>query len=857
MPPPDPRQRAIQELLERSVSADPNAVAPAPTTGAERNAVMDLVAPDFRAMDQGFENAGVPTDLSTGAGIQETLRREQEAQELARQEMLRGRIAQQGDQAALPPGGLLQMGYEALTGESPVDPESDPARQSAATLRGAIPGTEGGSPGGGGEVYRPTDVEAGRSVTDPTRFDENEIVEEGRQRFQVRVGQSGLTVQSPDGEAPVPPQVQRDPRTFLNWLQRGRDADLQAGDQAMSLDPNNPVIPREMVESLWVQYQGLLDNQPQGQAGPFGEQQIAVEMTRGGAVPPHLQEQLGKAQEGAQLAQQRADQVARDQQLGQQQALQAVAQEQQRQALEREREQQAMQHEIQSRMRAMDETIQQVAESRVDPNQVFGGAGGRFGAMLSVALGELGRSLTGGDNTALRIINQAVERNIRAQETNLGQLRASASMQGQALSQMHNILQDQQAARDATRAIHYQALISQLESMMSGLSGKHLAAAQELRNELLQAQQAARAVAAAQASTSITQRFSAERRVSATAPEQAIQAQQAGAVAQSMAVEQQQQQRALQEAVGATEGGRALLTQLESALQGEDIDSAMTALDAIVALPDLPPEMADAAAEARAELAGGVVRSALARGDQQERGQRRGRQGSSGGGQRTRRPVTLQAGGEGPNLAEGLEELQTTARQGATGTTPYGTEEDPRQPRVWLEVSQNPEDARVARETAERARLWDQFTQDILRIRGANQAEMFSSRDAERVRDLARQLRDSYRTELTGAAAPEAEMDRILSSLPDPNDDPINFGQVWDRIENVWAAARETRARFYRNKLESLGLVPQDSGTGWEERVRAQDEARFRASDLGQDFERRGGGIQSGNQELMEQVSGR
>ena len=152
---------------------------------------------------------------------------------------------------------------------------------------------------------------------------------------------------------------------------------------------------------------------------------------------------------------------------------------------------------VQSRMSQFDEAIDRVANNRIDPEAFFGGDfGRRLGAGIMVAIGSLGSALGGGPNQAMAIINQGIERNMRAQEANQANGRAAAGLEGQSLGMFRAILGDEEAAQAANRAAHLTAAGQRVRAMMAGAAPEQIAGLQGLANAIEQGRMAAAAVAA-------------------------------------------------------------------------------------------------------------------------------------------------------------------------------------------------------------------------------------------------------------------------------------------------------------------------------------------------------------------------
>lgn len=142
---------------------------------------------------------------------------------------------------------------------------------------------------------------------------------------------------------------------------------------------------------------------------------------------------------------------------------------------------------LQERVGQLDQTLDRIRSREISVDHAFGGGAGRAAAVVAVALGELGRAMTGGDtNQALAVINAAVDRNLRAQEANLTNERTAGFMESQALGQMRSIFRDEQAARDAARAMALEGLAAQLGAGAQGFAGVNARTRQQLDGELRQ-----------------------------------------------------------------------------------------------------------------------------------------------------------------------------------------------------------------------------------------------------------------------------------------------------------------------------------------------------------------------------------
>lgn len=215
-----------------------------------------------------------------------------------------------------------------------------------------------------------------------------------------------------------------------------------------------------------------------------------------GFVDPELRAGLAGANDAVRQAQAGVDaqQRAMAQQAADNQA--ALAAEQAAANRRAEEAERRRQQQLQDRVARVDQVLERVRNQQVDPEQFFGGFGGRMGAAIAVALGQLGSQLTGGPNTALQIINQAIERNMTAQQANMQNQRQAAAMEQSALGQFRAILGDDRAAESAARVAHLDAVISRLNASMANMQPEALQRAQTLRDALMEQRQLAAQVAA-------------------------------------------------------------------------------------------------------------------------------------------------------------------------------------------------------------------------------------------------------------------------------------------------------------------------------------------------------------------------
>lgn len=110
--------------------------------------------------------------------------------------------------------------------------------------------------------------------------------------------------------------------------------------------------------------------------------------------------------------------------------------------------------------------IERVEAMHVDPAHFFSDGGRTVGAVIAVALGAAGTAVSGDprhQETALNLINQAVERDISAQEENMSHQRALLPHEENLVGMMHQEFEDRVAAENAARAALYSSIAAQLE----------------------------------------------------------------------------------------------------------------------------------------------------------------------------------------------------------------------------------------------------------------------------------------------------------------------------------------------------------------------------------------------------------
>lgn len=762
-PPPTRRQQELEQALEEE---DPNQVSPTPVTPQER------------------QEAGLPSGVQAlGESADPQLTQEQ-----------------------------VEAGNAAL--EARVQ-EAEERQQSEAASAGITPGQAIDSPEPESGDYIP--------AANPAEH-QFQISPDGN----VLVTTPGVEGGQPSSQ-PLPPYIiqmaTQSPQQFEQWLQGAVQ-----NNAPFNLDPNNAsMTPREAQQLVSLLRRVVRpDQQPRarGPVTPPAEltQTFATEQQLG-AVDPALQARANQAGLDVQEAQDAYNVATLQVNKGSQQGFEEAALFEQAQAQEREEERRRVEQQVQSRIAAFDESLRAVQENRIDPMQVFGGDGGRVGAVLSVALGELGRALTGDDgNTAMRVINQAVERNLRAQEANMANQRAALSVEGQSLSQMHRILEDHQAARDATRSLHYSALLAQLRSVMKGLTGRRLAAAQDLEGALQRASGLAQQVAQQRGAITLQQRFSQTRPVSEGAAEGIVQQNSRRALMEGLA---SLGPYSTPEEVGAVV--RAMSAEINQAVEDGNLSDAALLAERLTQIPNLPPEIREQAQAAAAQIEEDRQEVARRREERRRRRRQRARVRSDQGRQEGQEEASA-----APRLAtsdyegftasldsateainESMEAEQFALPQGVAMTSGTNIDEvrarwDDLGPEGRREVyAQVGEINYLARTVRELERYYEDY--DIGDAVGAT----LGDQESTRLNSMIREYVEHVIRERTGAVVSESEREDYRSRLPELTDrrmqqifgqSNITGGMSFGTVVDHWVGFLRQRHREVNSDLFPKGM---------------------------------------------------
>ena len=115
------------------------------------------------------------------------------------------------------------------------------------------------------------------------------------------------------------------------------------------------------------------------------------------------------------------------------------------------------------------DVYQEARSATVNPSRLWQNGGG-IAMTLGAVFGQLGQALAGGENTALQIIDRAVERDIRAQVANQRNARANVRDARSFFSMARERFGDQESAAAAARALAWDQIAQRTERQTASLT---------------------------------------------------------------------------------------------------------------------------------------------------------------------------------------------------------------------------------------------------------------------------------------------------------------------------------------------------------------------------------------------------
>jgi len=126
---------------------------------------------------------------------------------------------------------------------------------------------------------------------------------------------------------------------------------------------------------------------------------------------------------------------------------------------------------------------QELKDGTIDPNRAYGGVGGRVAAAFATALGAFAQGITGGKipNTAMQIINSAIDRDIFAQKEEMRKRKDVLMNKNNIYAQMMERFGDERMAEQAAINMGYKAAQMKIGELATRFKGaQQQAAAQQL-----------------------------------------------------------------------------------------------------------------------------------------------------------------------------------------------------------------------------------------------------------------------------------------------------------------------------------------------------------------------------------------
>ena len=99
--------------------------------------------------------------------------------------------------------------------------------------------------------------------------------------------------------------------------------------------------------------------------------------------------------------------------------------------------------------------MDKVMSAEIDPNRIYTSTGQKMGAAIAVALGAAGAALTGTENTAMRILDSAIDRDIAAQRAEIDKLKFGVQVETNAYSMLMDSINDRRQVEEVMRQQAY------------------------------------------------------------------------------------------------------------------------------------------------------------------------------------------------------------------------------------------------------------------------------------------------------------------------------------------------------------------------------------------------------------------
>jgi ribosome biogenesis SPOUT family RNA methylase Rps3 len=124
----------------------------------------------------------------------------------------------------------------------------------------------------------------------------------------------------------------------------------------------------------------------------------------------------------------------------------------------------------------------QYSTAKVDPKRLWSNmsTGDKILAGISMAFGALGAGSNGGVNTAVKVIESAIDRDLKLQEDEIGRKRDAVTVQSGIIAEMRQQFKDKDLANTAARM----AIMEQMKLQVDGIAAKF--GSQKVKGEAMQ-----------------------------------------------------------------------------------------------------------------------------------------------------------------------------------------------------------------------------------------------------------------------------------------------------------------------------------------------------------------------------------
>lgn len=157
--------------------------------------------------------------------------------------------------------------------------------------------------------------------------------------------------------------------------------------------------------------------------------------------------------------------------------------------LQRQKEREAFQEQYNEQFNKSEEAVQAFKEADIKNPWATRSTGQKITAALSIALGGFVQGMQGGENMALNIINDAIERDLQIQQANLSKLGTQAQLERNLLGDLRNKGMDERQAYLTARQIMLQSAQRELDTIAAQYKAPEIQATRDVLNGQLMNQE--------------------------------------------------------------------------------------------------------------------------------------------------------------------------------------------------------------------------------------------------------------------------------------------------------------------------------------------------------------------------------